>query len=117
MDHAVYALQGAARLRPLAPEDLSGGLPQKRSACLVPAFFEQGNWVRFAKTGGARHLLPLLLWRLPKPNARSTTVLVDEFDASFLKRSSYDIKGRATWLAPLVFDMVDGHEAHARSIS
>ena len=57
------------------------------------------------------------LCRLPKSQAWSTTVLVDELDASFLKGSSYDIKGRATWLAPLLFELVNGHDANARSIS
>jgi hypothetical protein len=57
------------------------------------------------------------LCRLPKTHAWSTTVVVDELDASFLKGSSYDIKGRATWLAPLLFELVDGHDADARSIS
>jgi hypothetical protein len=52
-----------------------------------------------------------------KAHTRSTTVLVDELDASFLKGSSYDIKSRATWLAPLFFELVDGHDADARSIS
>jgi hypothetical protein len=61
--------------------------------------------------------LPLLLWRLPKSNAGSATVLVDELNPGFLKGSSYDIKGRATWLAPLLFELVNGHDADARSIS
>jgi hypothetical protein len=64
-----------------------------------------------------RQFSPLLLCRLPKTQAWSTTVLVDELDASFLKGSSYDIKGRATWLAPLLFELVDGHDGDARSIS
>jgi hypothetical protein len=61
--------------------------------------------------------LPLLLRWLAKAHARSATVLVDKLHASFLKGSSYDIKGRATWLAPLLFELVDGHNADARSIS
>jgi hypothetical protein len=61
--------------------------------------------------------LPPLLWRLPKAYTWSPTVLVDELHASLLKGSSYDVKGRATWLAPLLFELVDGHDADARSIS
>jgi hypothetical protein len=64
-----------------------------------------------------RAFLSLLLRRFAKAYARPATVLVNELDASFLKCSSYHIKRRSTWLAPLVFEMVDGHEAHARSIS
>jgi hypothetical protein len=55
--------------------------------------------------------------RFSQSNAWPATVLVDELDARFLKGSSYDIKGRATWLAPLLFELVDGHDADARSIS
>jgi hypothetical protein len=58
-----------------------------------------------------------LLCCLSKAHAWSTAVLVDELDASFLKGSSYDIKGSATWLAPLLFELVDGHDADARLIS
>jgi hypothetical protein len=58
----------------------------------------------------------LLLYRPSKAHAWPTTVLVDELHASFLKGSSYDIKGRATWLAPLLFELVDGHDADSRSI-
>ena len=64
--------------------------------------------------------LPFLrptLHRLSQAQAWSATILVDELDAGFLKGSSYDIKGRATWLAPLLFELVDGHDADARSIS
>jgi hypothetical protein len=73
------------------------------------------NWVRFAKT--CARLSALRLCRLPKAQAWSSTVFVDELHASFLEGSSYDIEGRATWLAPLLFEMVDGHDANARSIS
>jgi hypothetical protein len=72
------------------------------------------HWVRFAKTG--QRFSPLLLWRLSKAYAWSTTVLVDELDACFLKGPSYNIESRATWLAPLLFELVDGHDADARSI-
>jgi hypothetical protein len=74
------------------------------------------DWVRFAKNAaaGPSTLLPC---RLSNPYAWSATVLVDELDAGFLEGSSYDIKGRATWLAPLLFELVDGHDADARSIS
>jgi hypothetical protein len=60
--------------------------------------------------------LRFLAARLTKSNTEATTVLVDELDASFLKGSSYDIKGRATWLAPVLFELVDGHDGDARSI-
>jgi len=70
----------------------------------------------FRKKASGR-FLALLLWRLPKTKAGSATVFVDELHASFLKGSSYDIKGRATWLARLIFEMVDGHDGNARSIS
>jgi hypothetical protein len=35
---------------------------------------------------------------LSKPNTGATSVLVDELDTGFLKRSSYDLKGRAARL-------------------
>jgi hypothetical protein len=62
-------------------------------------------------------LSTLLLWGFSKTHTGSTTVLVDELDPGFLKGSSYDIEGRATWLAPLLFELVDGHDADAGSIS
>jgi hypothetical protein len=71
----------------------------------------------FRKKRRGRFLPLLLLWRLSKAQAWSPTVLVDELDAGFLKGSSYDIKGRATWSIPLLFELVDGHDADARSIS
>jgi len=55
--------------------------------------------------------------RLSQPYTWTAAVFVDELDASFLKGSSYDIKGRATWLAPLLFELMDGHDADARTIS
>jgi hypothetical protein len=61
--------------------------------------------------------LPFLLRRLSQTYTWSTTVLVDELHPGFLEGSSYDIKGCATWLAPLLFELVDGHDADARSIS
>jgi hypothetical protein len=73
------------------------------------------DWVRLAKP--RRRFSPPLLCRLSKAHAWSATVVVDELNASFLKGSFYDIKGRATWLAPLLFELVDGHDADARSIS
>jgi hypothetical protein len=71
----------------------------------------------FRKKRRGPFLLPLLLWRPPKAHTGSATVLVDELDPGFLKGSSYDIKGRATWLASLLFELVDGHDGDARSIS
>jgi hypothetical protein len=62
-------------------------------------------------------LLSSLLLRLSEAHAWSATVLVDELDPGFLKGSSYDIKGRAPRLAPLLFKLVDGHDADTRSIS
>jgi len=54
---------------------------------------------------------------LAKPHAGPSPVLVDELHASFLKSSSYDIKSRAPWFAPVLFELVDGHDADARAIS
>jgi hypothetical protein len=65
----------------------------------------------------ANRFLPFLLWRLSKAHTRSAPVLVDELHASFLKGSSDDVKGRPTWSAPLLFELVDGHDGDARSIS
>jgi hypothetical protein len=78
--------------------------------------FCRENWVRFAKNIAGR-FSPLLLRRFSKTHTWSATVLVDELDPGFFKRSSYDIEGRATWFAALVFELVDGHDADARSIS
>jgi len=76
-----------------------------------------GSWKIGFVSRNADGFLPLLLGQLPEAYTRSATVLVDELDASFLKSSSYDIEGCATWLAPLFFELVDGHDANARSIS
>ena len=46
-----------------------------------------------------------------------SSVLVDEFHARILKGASYDLKGRATRLSPLLFELVDSHDADARTIS
>jgi len=72
--------------------------------------------LRFAKSVGAG-FLALLLWRLPKTEAGSATVFVDELHASFLEGAFYYLKSRSTWLAPLLFEMVDRHDGNARSIS
>ena len=45
-----------------------------------PSFVRTTNWVRFAK----KRSLPLLLWRLPKSNAASATVLGDELGVDSL---------------------------------
>jgi hypothetical protein len=73
--------------------------------------------IGFVSQNYRRRFLPLWLGRLPKADAWPATVLVDELDPGFFKGSSYDIKGRPTWLAPLLFELVDGHDADARSIS
>jgi hypothetical protein len=88
------------------------GLPP-REASLRP---RQENWLRFAKKR-RRRFLTLLFWRLPKTKAGSATVFVDELHASFLEGAFYYLESRSTWLAPLLFEMVDRHDGNARSIS
>ena len=58
----------------------------------------------------------LFFSRFSKPNTGATAVFVDELDAGILKRASYDLKGRATRLGPLLFELVDSHDADARTI-
>ena len=41
---------------------------------------------------------------------------VDELHAGTLKGASYDLKGRASRLAPLLFELVDSHDADVRAI-
>jgi hypothetical protein len=59
----------------------------------------------------------LIFWRLSEAHPGATAVLVDEFHARILKGASYDLKGRATRLGPLLFELVDSHDADARAIS
>ena len=59
---------------------------------------------------------PIFRW-LSKSDTRSPAVLVDELDAGILKGASYDLKGRASRLAPLLFELVDSHDADVRAIS
>jgi hypothetical protein len=59
----------------------------------------------------------LFFRRLSKPYARATAVLVDEFYAGQFEGSPHNIKCRATRLAPLLFELMDSHDADARAIS
>jgi hypothetical protein len=59
---------------------------------------------------------PIFRW-LSKSNTRSPAVLVDELDAGILKGASYDLKCGPSRLAPLLFELVDSHDADVRSIS
>jgi len=62
-------------------------------------------------------LFSYLSLRLFKPTPGASTVLVDEFDTRVLKGAFYNLKGRAMRLGPLLFELVDGHDADARTIS
>ncbi len=62
-------------------------------------------------------LPPVLFCGLAKSYPGAAAVFVDEFHARILKRASYDLKGRATRLGPLLFELVDSHDADARTIS
>jgi len=64
-----------------------------------------------------RLFVGLFFSRFSKPNARATAVFIDELDAGILKGASYDLKGRASRLAPLLFELMDSHDADARAIS
>jgi hypothetical protein len=57
-----------------------------------------------------------LFSRLSKSYTRTSAVLVDELDAGIFKGASYDLERRAT-RAPLLFELVDSHDADARAIS
>ena len=59
----------------------------------------------------------LFFSRFSKPNTRATAVFIDELDAGILKGAFYDLKGRASRLAPLFFELVDSHDADVRAIS
>ena len=101
---------------PPANQPRSLGVSSLVSAREAPLRRRQENWLRFAKK--RRGLFSaLLLCRLPKTEAGSATVFVDELHASFLEGAFYYLKSRSTWLAPLLFEMVDRHDGNARSIS
>jgi hypothetical protein len=60
----------------------------------------------------------LLFFRaLSKAYSGASAILIDELNAGILKGASYDFKGRASRLAPLLFKLVDSHDANARAIS
>jgi hypothetical protein len=52
-----------------------------------------------------------------KADTGTAAVLVDEFDAGQFEGSPHNIKCRATRLAPLLFELMDSHDADARAIS
>src|SRR5438874_1442825 len=53
---------------------------------------------------------------LPQPNARTSSILVDELDARGFKRAANDIKGGATRSAASCFQLMNGHNANRRMI-
>jgi hypothetical protein len=78
---------------------------------LPDAHRRERDWVRFAKP--RRPFSPPLLCRLPKPNARSATVLVDELDARFFEGPLNNFNGRAPRLTRSVLQLVDSNSADA----
>jgi hypothetical protein len=59
----------------------------------------------------------LIFCWLSKSNTGTPAVFIDELDAGILKGASYDLKGRASRLAPFLFELVDSHDADVRAIS
>jgi len=88
-------------------------ISQRRLACLKasPRHTVQRDIRRIDLFAG------LIFSRFSKPNTGATAVLVDELDARILKGASYDLKGCATRLTPLFFELVDSHDADACTIS
>jgi hypothetical protein len=60
---------------------------------------------------------PFLSGWLPKPDTWSAAIFIDELDASFLKGSSNNIKGRASRFACPSFELMHGYNSDARCIS
>jgi hypothetical protein len=49
---------------------------------------------------------------LPKSHPRATAVLVNEFDAGQFESSPHNVECRATRLTPLLFELVNSHDAN-----
>jgi hypothetical protein len=60
---------------------------------------------------------PCLSLRSFKAHPGAAAVFVDEFHARILKGAFYDLKRRTTRLGPLLFELVDSHDADAGTIS
>jgi hypothetical protein len=56
------------------------------------------------------------LSRLAKTHSRSSTVLVDEFDARHFKGAPNDILSSPARLTAVSFELVDSHHSHAGAI-
>jgi hypothetical protein len=57
-------------------------------------------------------LLGLLVGdRIAEPDARPSSILIDEFDAGGLECSPYDIEGRSTWLVRAALELANGDNA------
>jgi hypothetical protein len=71
------------------------------------------------KLGSLRKTPPQFspLGRLSKAHTRSATICVDEFDAGFLKGTSYNFQGRTTRFARPSFQLMHRYDPDARSIS
>jgi len=79
--------------------------------------FRSSREIGFVSQKRRGRLSALRLCRPSKAHTWSATVFVDELHASFLEGAFYYLKSRPTWLAPLLFEMVDRHDGNTRSIS
>jgi len=70
------------------------------------------NWKHYSR--GKHGLGPLS--RLAKTHARSSTVLVDEFNARRFKGAPNDILSSPTRLTAVSFELMDSHHSHAGAI-